>query len=836
MNRSTLHRVATVLAAMLLCSTSVAALLAVEAAPAGATGADAVELWGTSYGFNGSPGLSVSSISPLLAPDLPAGVTVTQVATDGETAYAVTSAGQIYSWGDNQSGQLGDGSTVAWNTSPVLVQLPAGEVATSVAAGGQSTALALTQDGKVWEWGNIPFGVLVGYGSSSNVPVQVQLPGNVGATMIAMGPGDGFALGTDGNVYGWGSNGQGQLLIGNTSGFYGPIAAHIPAGVTITGIASNGVTVAAVTSTGSVLTWGYGDQGVLGVPSPSGLGPFTPAIPAGEVVTKVSVGGAFMLALTASGDVWSWGQGSFCQLGNSSCVNESSPVEAVFPAGVTATAIAASAANGHHSLAMMSDGSVYSWGYNYSGQLGRSGDTSTPAPVTLAAGVTPLAIAAGTDVSMAYVQRIGQTVSFTTNPPANAQYNSGPYAPIAIASSSLPVTLAIDPSSTSGCTLTSSDVNWSNAGTCVIDASQAGNGSYESASAQQSFDIGDTSTTLGSSPNASDFGQQVTYTATVSPVADGGTVAFTDDGTAIAGCGAQPLDVHGAAHCTTVPSSAGDHTIVADYSGDTRYSASNDTLTQTVNPEYCDAPCISVGDASVLEGDAGTQTLTFPVTLSQPATSTVTVGYNVTGITATGGTQQLSGVDFKLKSGVLSFKPNIKTHLTPISKTITVTVYGDTSVEPNETLQVSLLAPTGPDVLGRSQGIGTIINDDGVTTGTTLGIADATIVKANSGTQAVKVPITLSLPAASKVTVQYTITPGTATYSKLVTGGGDYGGNVTAGMKTIGIKGHVANISIPIWPDANPDATETFTISLHNVTGTGVTLIRPTSTVTILHN
>ena len=93
-----------------------------------------------------------------------------------------------------------------------------------------------------------------------------------------------------------------------------------------------------------------------------------------------------------------------------------------------------------------------------------------------------------------------------------------------------------------------------------------------------------TATTLASSANPSVVGQQVTYTATVSPVPDGGTVAFTDGTTTITECGAQPVDTStGKATCTVTYTSPGAHSITATYGGDNSFSDSSGSLTHTVN-------------------------------------------------------------------------------------------------------------------------------------------------------------------------------------------------------------------------------------------------------------
>lgn len=99
-----------------------------------------------------------------------------------------------------------------------------------------------------------------------------------------------------------------------------------------------------------------------------------------------------------------------------------------------------------------------------------------------------------------------------------------------------------------------------------------------------------TTTTLTSSANPSTVNQPVTYTATVSPTPDGGTVAFTDGGNSISGCSAVPASTStGQATCMVTYSSTGSHSIVASYSGDSTFSGStSSTLTQTVNPAPVD--------------------------------------------------------------------------------------------------------------------------------------------------------------------------------------------------------------------------------------------------------
>jgi hypothetical protein len=115
------------------------------------------------------------------------------------------------------------------------------------------------------------------------------------------------------------------------------------------------------------------------------------------------------------------------------------------------------------------------------------------------------------------------------------------------------------------------------AGTHTITASYGGDSSFEGStgSLTQTVNQVTTTTTGGSSQNPSVVGGQVTYTATVSPAPDGGTVAFTDFGTTITGCGAQPVNTStGQATCQVTENALGLHPIGAAYSGDATYAAS----------------------------------------------------------------------------------------------------------------------------------------------------------------------------------------------------------------------------------------------------------------------
>jgi len=178
-------------------------------------------------------------------------------------------------------------------------------------------------------------------------------------------------------------------------------------------------------------------------------------------------------------------------------------------------------------------------------------------------------------------------------------------------------------------------------------------------------------------------------------------------------------------------------------------SATSTAATLTVVPAYA----LSIGSARIVEGDSGgTRPVVLSVTLSRPATSTVTVRYATSNGTAT------AGSDYTSKAGTLSFAAGTTV------KFVTIPVKADTSVEGDETFTVTLSSPTGVAALapGRSVGTITILNDDGGS-GLRASVSDVSMWEGNGGKpNAAKVLVTLSSPATSTVTVTLTLTTGTA--------------------------------------------------------------------------
>jgi len=319
---------------------------------------------------------------------------------------ALTSTGAVFAWGWNIVGQLGNGSTNGSDV-PVKVRLPGGTKVTAISA-GFAHSVALTSTGAVLAWGKNYNGNL-GNGSTtdSDVPVKVNLPTGTKVTAIAAGAEHNLAVTSTGAVLAWGYNAYGQLGNGGTGASDVPVNVSLPTGTKVTAVAAGALHSLALTSTGTVLAWGYNVDGELGDGSTTNSDvPVKVNLPPGTKVTAVAAGGYYSLALTSTGAVLAWGYNADGELGDGNRTSSDVAVKVKLPAGRKVTAVAAGGllegvgadtVGPGHSLAVTSTGAVLAWGYNADGELGDGNRTNsdTPVKVKLPAGRKVTAVAAG---------------------------------------------------------------------------------------------------------------------------------------------------------------------------------------------------------------------------------------------------------------------------------------------------------------------------------------------------------------------------------------------------------------------------------------------------------
>lgn len=279
---------------------------------------------------------------------------VTDIAVGDSHVLAVVSSGDVYSWGNNSSGQLGDG-TIENRAHPGLVQTLSN--IRSVGAGG-AHSLAVDNDGIVYGWGNTNF-----YQVTSNVSEEelcsysrmclgVPKPIWHSPSVSLFGGADStHALSNYGTVFGWGSNGMGQLgtvsqdecWIRGDLGSYecsqNPL--QVSGLYQVAGLAAGRWHVVAFTTSGSAYAWGSAINGQIGAPTSDlcrpGAAPFfdcaqTPVrINSLSGVVAVGAGTDHSLAVTSNGTVWAWGDNSNGQLGDGTYVQRSAPVRVQMP-------------------------------------------------------------------------------------------------------------------------------------------------------------------------------------------------------------------------------------------------------------------------------------------------------------------------------------------------------------------------------------------------------------------------------------------------------------------------------------------------------------------------
>ncbi len=283
----------------------------------------------------------------------------------------VDTSGNLWAWGNNSVGSLGDGTTVA-KSSPVQIGTLTNWSKVSV---GALVCLAVKTDNTLWAWGNNNVGQL---GDSSTVnkssPVQIGTLTNWNTAIIHAS--NAVAIKTDGTLWTWGVASNGALGNGTTTPAQ---SSPIQVGTLTTWSAGSagGLFGHAISNVGALWGWGTNAQGSLGDgtttnrSSPVQIGTLTNW-------SKISSGTSFWLAIKTDGTLWACGQNQVGQLGDGTTTNRSSPVQI----GTLNTWVEVSA-KATSSSARKSDGTVWVWGFNGNLILGLGDNTDRSSPVQL---------------------------------------------------------------------------------------------------------------------------------------------------------------------------------------------------------------------------------------------------------------------------------------------------------------------------------------------------------------------------------------------------------------------------------------------------------------------
>jgi len=548
------------------------------------TSAGAVTCWG----YNGFGELGDGTTMQRATPVSVVGATsgIAMIAAGFEHTCALTSTGGVTCWGNNSSGQLGDGTTSGPDTcftigdycdaTPVNVSGLASGI-TAITAGGAHTC-ALTSGGEVLCWGDDQLGQL-GDGGTANRATPVGVSGlSAGVIEIAAGSNHTCALMSTSVVKCWGDNSYGQLGDGTSTGRLTPVQVTGLTGVTaITAGAGNHT--CALTSAGQVSCWGSNVDGELGNGTNSGPlgcspgGNFCDPTPVSVTglaskVTAIAAGSHHTCALTSAGGVACWGNNADGELGNGTTTQSTTPVKV---SGLT-SGVVALASGFNHTCAATKTGAARCWGNDVSWQLGN--DDLNGLPVTVVGSFFTPALVPSV-VSSANPSAIGESVTFTAtalSPTGTLRFYDG-------------TTLLGSKATTTGsASLTTARLA---VGAHAITATFTNRGTttpFTSQVVTQQVDPAATSASLASSVNPSVLGKNVRFTVTVRRVAPaagnvtGGTIMLFIDGTPLA----TKTAVHGKAAFATQLATVGAHSVTATFSGSSTDQASTAALTQQV--------------------------------------------------------------------------------------------------------------------------------------------------------------------------------------------------------------------------------------------------------------
>lgn len=264
--------------------------------------------------------------------------------------------GEVWAWGNNARGQLGNGTTVD-SSSPVRI---AGLTDIARVAVGNLHSLALSESGTVWAWGDNTSGQA---GKDNWSHEQVTTPSVVSglkALDVAGGYFHSLALCADGTVWAWGSNWSGQLGSGPDWNRFSP--EQVPGIDNVVQIAAGTSHSVALKADGTVWGWGSNEYGEAGSPMLSARSPDPAQVAGLSGIVAIAAGWQQNLALKDDGTVWAWGYDIIDHIDHSA-----------EPKQIVGIGSAVDVATGSwHSLASLSDGTVATWGFNLYGQLGTS--------------------------------------------------------------------------------------------------------------------------------------------------------------------------------------------------------------------------------------------------------------------------------------------------------------------------------------------------------------------------------------------------------------------------------------------------------------------------------
>ena len=298
----------------------------------------------------------------------------------GASFYGIKGDSTLWAWGSNAQGQLGD-NTINIKSFPVQT-IVGGVNWKQVSAGGYHVA-AVRNDGTLWAWGHNAQGQLGNNTITTIISPAQTIVGGTNWKQVACGAYHISAIKTDGTLWTWGYNSNGELgdttIISKSS----PVQT-IVGGTNWKQVACGSYHSGAIKTDGTLWLWGYNNVGQLGDTTIVSKSSPAQTIVGGTNWKQVACGEFTTAAIKTDGTLWTWGDNTRGQLGDNTIVAKSSPIQTI-QGGTNWKQVAC---GDSHMVAIKTDCTLWSWGYNNVGQLGDNTIVSKSSPVQIAGGGT----------------------------------------------------------------------------------------------------------------------------------------------------------------------------------------------------------------------------------------------------------------------------------------------------------------------------------------------------------------------------------------------------------------------------------------------------------------
>jgi alpha-tubulin suppressor-like RCC1 family protein len=349
-------------------------------------------LWGSNVDGELGNNTIVNTSSPIQT--ISGGTNWFQISSGSDHSVGIKSDGTLWLWGSGGAGRLGD-NTVLSKSSPIQT-ISAGTNWRKVSAGSRNTG-GIKTDGTLWMWGQGGFGQIGNGATSRSSPVQT-ISGGTNWKQISLSLSDDYtsAIKTDGTLWLWGVNSNGQLgdnYIQNPTA-NSPIQT-VSGGSNWKQVSINGAS-AAIKTDGTLWLWGNGNNGRLGNNEVIARSSPVQTVSGGTNWKQVSMGQAHAAAIKTDGTLWVWGCNASGELGNNEVIARSSPVQTV-SGGTNWKQV--SMGQGY-AAAIKTDGTLWLWGNGTNGKLGGDVVVNISSPVqTISGGTNWKQVSAGGGVT-----------------------------------------------------------------------------------------------------------------------------------------------------------------------------------------------------------------------------------------------------------------------------------------------------------------------------------------------------------------------------------------------------------------------------------------------------